>query len=374
MINSKPLFTIVILLNSVLGFGQSIENKFQKLLDSTLAANPKAVGMQIHVEAPDWGISWTGAAGVSDTISKEIYQLHQPSLVASNTKTFVAATILKLIEQGRFKLDQPIDKLISEKSKKALLADQYDLSKITIRHLLTHTSGIADYVNDAYFEFVQNHPKYKWSAEQQVNRAVTHGSPLAEPGEAFSYADINYVLLAEIIKIQYGKAYYTAMRELIDFEELGLSHTWTVKLENSPPKTLPLAHQYAGSFNMDSYDFDPSWDLYGGGGLASNAKDLAIFFQALFNGQVVKDEDLLREMYTYVLDPETSRYCLGIWNIDFYQKTKGYVHGGFWGTASMYLPEHNATISSIVLQRDLRDLNHQLSNQLLEIIEELEQE
>ncbi len=349
-------------------FAQSTEAKLQKLLDSVYAANPNAVGVLVHVESPDKNISWTGAIGHPDKVTATALDKNQPFLTASNTKPYVSATILKLTEAKKITIDQPIKTLITKKSAKLLETDGYDLNAITVKHLLSHTSGIFDYANDSYFEFVNAHPTHKWTRDEQIARTVTEGSPLAAPGEKFAYADVNYLLLTEIIEKSTGKPFYIAIRELLDFKTNGLGMTWFINLEKFPAGAKPLVHQYWDKYNWDSANLDPSWDLYGGGGMAATVKDMAVFFHQLFTGKIIKDKALLQRMHTPVLPREQSNYCLGLRNLMFGGTTEAWYHGGFWGSDVMYLPEVNATIAVCTLQKDSRELNAALSQKMLELL------
>lgn len=357
---------VIILLISNICSAQEIELKFQTILDSTYQANKEAVGIMIHVESPNKSISWTSAVGFSKKDTTEKLNKKQPLLIASNTKTYVSASILKLVENGELELNQPIKKLINKITKKLLKKSGYNPNKITIKQLLSHTSGITDYVNDAYFSFVNQNPDHKWTREEQIKLAMKMANPI-ESGEKYAYADINYLLLTEIIERKTGKPFYTAIRNLLEFKKHNLNNTWFVDLEDKPKNTLSLAHQYSSKFNSNSSNLDPSWDLYGGGGLASNTKDLAIFFQLLFEGEIIKDKIILKNIHTYVLPKEESNYCLGLRNISFFGET-AYYHGGFWGTDVMYLPKYNTTISAFTLKREKRELNAQISNQIIKIL------
>lgn len=334
---------------------QSLEDQFQQLLDSVYTANKDAVGVLVHVESPDNGISWTSAAGLSNRSTQEILHQDQPVLVASNTKPYVAASILRLVEMQKIQLNQPIKKLLTRKTRKLFVRDGYDLDKITVKHLLSHTSGIQDYVDDDYFNFVVQNPQHQWLKEEQIKRTIEIGEPQSSPGTKFSYADINYLLLTEIIQRETKKPFYTAMQDLLKFDALNIKHTWFEGLELIPDKTLPLAHQYSDKQDWDSYDLNPSWDLYGGGGIATNSKDAALFFQHLFEGKIVEDESLLKQMHTYVLPQEESKYCLGIFHFNF--GYEAYYHGGWWGTGVMYSPDTNSTVAVFTLQKDKRSIN-----------------
>lgn len=336
----------------ILGFAQ-LEIVFKNKVDSVFDKNKDAIGIIVHVEAPKRGISWSYAIGVSNIKTNEPLQDQQPVLVASNTKPYVAAAILRMVEKQMIRIDQPIRTLLSEKTRELFENVGYDLNKITVKNLLSHTSGIVDYVNEAYFDFVNQNPTYKWKREEQMERSVGLGSP--EPaGEKFSYGDINYLLLTEIIEQKTHQPFYKAIRNLLKFNALNLTKTWFVDLENFPKNTLSLAHQYARKYGWDSFDIDPSWDLYGGGGIAATAKECALFFQYLFDGKIIKDKRILEAMHTHVLPPEQSRYCLGLYHFDM--GFNAYYHGGWWGTDVIYSPQSDATITVFTLQKDFQHI------------------
>ncbi|AXG73611.1 class A beta-lactamase-related serine hydrolase [Flavobacterium arcticum] len=366
----SQIFLITLFLTLSVGVkAQSVEMKFQQVLDSVYTANKDAVGIMIHVEAPDKNISWTSAVGYANKETQEAINKNQPAIIASNTKTYVAVAIVKLIENGKLQLNQPIADLINPKTKELLIADGYKVNQITIKHLLSHTSGIADYVNDAYFAFIFEHQDYHWTRDEQIQFAVENANPLAEAGKTYSYADTNYLLLTEIIEHKTKKPFYTAIRELLEFKKHQLNATWFYSLEKYPKNVLPLVHQYYSKYGLKVADLHPSFDLYGGGGLTATTKDLAMFFQLLFEGKIVKDKKLLEQMHTYVLPQEESRYCLGLQNINFHGM-HAYYHGGFWGTDCMYVPELNTTISVYTLEKSKRELNAEISNTILQIIKQ----
>ena len=98
----------------------------------------------VQLESPDnnYNISWTYAVGFSKKDTTEKRNKNQALLIASTTKTYVSASILTLVESEELELNQPINK----KAKKLLKKSGYSVDEITIKHLLSHTSGIPDYV------------------------------------------------------------------------------------------------------------------------------------------------------------------------------------------------------------------------------------
>ena len=219
------LLPIIATVTANIATAQKTEKKFQYILDTSYQANLDVTGIMFHVEAPDQNISWTSAVGLSDLESRTELHKDQPVLIASNTKTYVSAATIKLVEKEHFKLDDAITNLISTPTAKLLKSDGYDLNAITVRHLLSHTSGIADYVDDDYFKFIQENPGYQWTRDAQIQRAVEVGQPLDSAGKQHEYGDINYLLLTEILERFTKQPFYTAIRELLDFKGHQLNST-----------------------------------------------------------------------------------------------------------------------------------------------------
>lgn len=335
---------------------------YQAIVDSIYQAHPEQIGLMVHIESPKNGISWSGSAGFSDIENKNKLQPNQPALIASNIKTYVAAAILRLQEEQKLSIEDPISKHLTSKTAALFHDDGYQIDLIKIKHLLSHTSGIHDYVNDEYFEKINTNPKYRWTRDEQLKLATSVGNPLGKPQQLFKYADVNYLLATEIIEQKTKKPFYTAIRELLKYDQLQLNNTWFPTLENKPEQTPQLVHQYWNEskwgakeldFKWDSYDHDISWDLYGGGGIATTMKELAQFSYKLFNGDIIGNKDVLNLITKDVTttDGIPKIYRLGIANATI-KGLKAYGHGGFWGTNSFYFPELDAAISICVLERN----------------------
>jgi D-alanyl-D-alanine carboxypeptidase len=113
------------------------EIRLQHILDSIYQEHPNGVGFILHVAAPDQNISWGGAVGYSNRDTKQPLSKDQPGQIASITKTFTAAAIFRLIEQGKMELHQPIKTLLPERTAILLEDNGYNLDSITIAHLLS---------------------------------------------------------------------------------------------------------------------------------------------------------------------------------------------------------------------------------------------
>ena len=154
MLNLRVRISIVFLLVTPTVYGQTTATRIQQLTDSFYQAIPASKGIIVHVESPRAQLSQSFAAGVSDTVTKLRLRPLQPVITASNTKTYVAAAILKLQELGKLNIEQEIGELLPARSLTLLRSDGYDPAAIRVKHLLSHSSGIDDYVNDAYFDTV----------------------------------------------------------------------------------------------------------------------------------------------------------------------------------------------------------------------------
>lgn len=364
------LLFLGLLFTSSWSYSQSLETKFQAIIDSIYSANHTSVGIMVHVEYPKQGISWSGASGYSDKNTKNKLEPNQPALIASCTKTYISATILRLVEEKKLDIHQPIEGLLTEKTKNMFNQDGYALDSIAIKHLLSHTSGIDDYANKkAYHDFVDKNQKHRWTRDEQLERAIKGGKPLGIPGATFSYADANYLLLTEIIENITQKPFYAAIRELLRYDALGLNNTWFPTLEEKPKKVESFVHQYWGEYKWDSYNHDISWDLYGGGGIACSTEDLARFYQNLFNYKIIKDTSVFDLIFTKIQtnDAVQHNYYLGL-ALEEYKGLKAYGHGGFWGTKALYFPELDCSISIYVLDKDRANLRRIVIDKIVETL------
>ena len=316
------------------------DSAFQALLDAEVASTPSIPGEVLVVRAP--GVDFAGASGYFDRQRGVPLEPGDGFRIASITKTFTAAAVLRLVEDGRIGVDDPIADHLSSRSTAALVGDGYDPTSITIRHLLTHTSGIYDYASDDEYQLtVVADPQKRWTRNEQVRFAVDHGDPLSRPGVESHYSDTGYVLLGEIIERTTGQPLPTAYRTLLGFDRLGLDHTYLESLEPAPPGAGPPAHQYAGE--IDFAAADPSFDLFGGGGLVSTTADLATFYEALFGGEVFDEPSTLVTM----LQQPDARGAEGTGMGIFRTMIVGeecWGHSGFWGSDVEHCPGAALTI------------------------------
>jgi D-alanyl-D-alanine carboxypeptidase len=320
--------------------------EFQSCLDGELTRN--VPGILVNVLSPDRHIDWSGSAGYDDRDKKTKLRPDQTFRIASVTKTFVAATILRLWEDKRLNLDDPICKYVSDEHCSILKSGGYDPSQITIRLLLSHASGMAEHTGSVKYEVEFLKTRHVWTRTEQVKDLVTYTKPVGPPGGQFSYSDTGYVLLAEIIEKITGMTLGDAIENQLELKKLGLKDTHMEDYNlNGEPKRI---HQYYK--NTDTWDFHPSLDYFGGGGLLSTTADLSLFYQSLFLNKVYHNASTLDTMLARVNFPSKPLldYRKGIWRIEIDSLT-AYTHSGFWGTQVVYIPKLKTAISVNYSQR-----------------------
>jgi D-alanyl-D-alanine carboxypeptidase len=317
--------------------------ELQRMVAEEVAAHPSLPGEIVYVHAPRFEAGV--AAGVSDRGSRRPLDPHDGIRVASVTKTFVAASILRLHEEGRIDLDAPIGRYLPAEYVARLAADGYAEDSVTVRHLLTHTSGIHDYATDErYYAAVLGSPTHRWTRAEQVDSAMAYGDAHFAPGAGYHYSDTGYILLGEMIERLTRQPLGSAFRTLLGFKKLGLDETYLETLEAPPATAGALSHPYFGG--DDTFGMDPSFDLYGGGGLVSSAEDLARFYRALLHGEVFRDAATLRTMLA--VPATNTRSPGGAYAMGIQRRTIGgeecWGHTGFWGTSAHYCPRVDVTI------------------------------
>ncbi|WP_053063836.1 serine hydrolase domain-containing protein [Caballeronia mineralivorans] len=138
----------------------------------TAALHEQQAAMTLFVTGKDVPKPWGIAAGMADASTARALTIDTPLRVASNTKTFVAATVLRLWEQGALALDEPISPLLTPTQNRLLKSRGYRTEKITVRQLLSHSAGLYDHADDPrYFKALLANPTHHWTRE------VSGGNP-----------------------------------------------------------------------------------------------------------------------------------------------------------------------------------------------------
>ena len=332
----------------------SARERVAESLDRVLqqaVTDPAVPGAIAAVKAPGIGLDWSGAVG-GDLPGGGGPRLtaDRAFRIASVTKLYVAAALMRLVETGRVDLHGSIETALSAGTAQQLVAAGFAIDRITSSHLLSHTSGLPDHVaRPGYRETVVADPRRRWTRRDQVAIAVRDG-PLAAPGTAFQYSDTGYVLVGEMLECLTGEPLAIAVRRLLDYDRAGLTQTYWEQTEPAPADAPPRARQYLGA--TDATDFDPSFDLFGGGGLVATVADLCTFVRALLCAALFEQPGTLaaalevpparRDAGAYVHSHLAMMLPLG--------RRYGWAHLGFWGCIAAWIPELDIAMAATIDQ------------------------
>jgi len=330
--------------------GETLNALVQEAIDGGHGYVP---GITMSLKSRNKNVSAAVGNGFDSKEKDNELSMDQPFRIASVTKTFVAVSILRLHEMDSLSVNDPISNHISMAHQELLAPDDYDLSAITILHCLQHISGLYDYAvgeNTKYTEIALAAPDKRWTRTEQLQGAVDWGEKVGEPGDKYLYSDTGYILLGEIIESFFDGDLALGIRTLVGFEKLGLDHTWLESLEDEPAGMMDRVHCYYGS--KDVTEFDPSLDLYGGGGLVSTTGDLVRFVDGVFNGQVFDKQETLDLMLTKaVMNKPVEQganmrdYRCGIFATPLYGH-EVYGHSGLWDVFILHDPSSNTSIAT----------------------------
>ncbi len=209
--------------------------------------------------------------------SKDSLNLDTKFQIASLSKTFTAVAILKLMEEGKLKLTDFVTQYFPE----------LPFKKVTIAMLLSHRSGIANYVNVYSSKVIKEnlYPDNKTILEWLKTWSRKYISP---PGRSFNYSNTNYVLLASIIEKITGESYNVYLHKTI-FEPLKMNDSW-VSMDSSAQAYLNRTISYNAFWKKKEEDnFDR---VLGDKGIYSTVKDLYKWYDGLVNYRILKEATL----------------------------------------------------------------------------------
>ena len=325
---NRVLFATVVALTSfTAGFAQTLDiAKLNQFFDR-LAEKNKAMGSLTI--ARDGKVLYTRAIGYSQINETEKKPLTAESKfrIGSITKMFTAAMILQLVEEGKLKLTDTLNKFFPQIP---------NAEKITIVQILGHRSGIHDAIIDRN---LRTSPNTKEVTKEELLAIVAKGTPDFEPDTKHQYSNSGYFLLGLIIEKVTGKSYEEALQERI-VRRIGLKDTYTATGNIDVNKNESLTYFYIGGNWKQTPETHPS-NLFGGGSIVSTPNDMVKFIQALFDGKIISRKSLdqmktMRDGYGLGMGVST----LG--DKTYYGHTGGADNYGAW---LAYLPEEKLAIA-----------------------------
>jgi CubicO group peptidase (beta-lactamase class C family) len=331
------------------------------------ATKPTVSALSFRIEQPSTGFTW----GYGDN--------DKPFFIASVTKLYTVAMIMQLRNEKALTLDTRAADLLGEDTMRGLnVYDSHDHgSSITVRELLSHTSGIPDY-------FEQKHPDgttvlaemlradKAWAFGDLVERARSLPSPFAPstPGKAH-YSDTNYDLLGRIIEIATSTSYDHAVRKRV-IEPLSLFNTWlfTPSTLDHYDEVRDVLHGRAPLHIPQTLASFPA-----SGAVVSTPKDQLRFLRAFITGDLFP-ANYLTEMIAHWnpvfsrLDPldygiGIMRYATPRWQSPFMAIPEMVGHSGSFGTVLYHVPQRDLYLSGTVNQMRPRSLPYPLLTRLV---------
>lgn len=276
-------------------------------LDDLLRAvvAPKAIRhAAMGVETVDGTFRWSGALGDAYPGGTPM-RAGAPFFIASVTKLVTATVVLRLWEQGRLQLDDPIAAHLPATLVRGLhrLGGVDHSDRITVRHLLAHTSGLPDYFEGrpkggrSVSQRLETEGDLSWTVEDVANivrglRPHFPPQPVDAPRQRARYSDTNYQLLAAVIEAVTGRPFHQACDTLV-FEPLGLQHTYLFGRAQRAESEERPATIWFGNQPLDAPRTFTS--LGPDGGIVSTLDDLMTFMRAFVRGTLFEHRRTLGE-------------------------------------------------------------------------------
>lgn len=312
--------TLFCIINAGCSSEETVDKKMDELL-TVYSQNGEFNGCVLVAQNGE--VLFKKAYGYADYTAKEPLNTAYQFRLASVSKQFTAMTIMMLMEQGKLQYDDGVVKYLND----------FPYTDLTIRHLLTHTSGLPEY--GRLFEIereskglikpvVSNRDVYDLLLKYKL-------PPNFPPGANYEYSNTGYVILALLVEKISGQSFQYFMKENI-FNPLGMNRSYV-----NPPDGQLNDKQRARGFmpNSDGSGFVPNdWNfqngMYGDGGVISTIDDLLLWDKGLRSGKLVKAKTL-KEAFTQVrLNDGTSReYGFG-WSVIKQDTGVIVAHGGGW--------------------------------------------
>jgi len=291
------------------------------------------------------GVMYERESGFAD-LPNEVPNTRETKFAsASAGKVFVAVGILQLIEQGRLQLDDTLGMFLSTE------LGEMD-PQVTIRQLLTHTSGVPDYFDESvmeeYEELWTDFPNYKIRHNSDLLPLFIHKPMMYPRGERFQYNNSGYVLLALIIEKITGMDFDEYLKINV-FDVCEMTDTGYYELDRLPAK---CAQHYiycadTGDYRTNIFSVDVKGT--GAGGAFITVTDIVRFWTALLEGRLISKamvREMLKKQSGDGADEEEGYYGYGVWIIESEQgEDLAYFQGCDPGVS--FISEYNPNTGTI---------------------------
>jgi D-alanyl-D-alanine carboxypeptidase len=276
-------------------FDPALAHRLQQVLDDVVAGSRGSIpGVILHAERAGRG-SWSGTAGLGRLDPDVAIRPGDRFPAGSVVKPFVSATVLQLVERGRFTLDAALPDVLP-----ADVAGRFpSASEITVRMLLGHRSGLPDWSTAATDAAAARDPGRVWKVSEFLDLAAAK-KPMFAPGARYAYSNTNYTLLGLVIEHASGRSWRQEVTDRV-IRPLGLGAT-VLPAPGNRSATGPYAHGYmeVNGKLLDASTVDPSMaGTAGGHALVTTVGDLVRFFDGLLAGRLFRHRETLKAMLTF---------------------------------------------------------------------------
>ncbi|MCM4161779.1 beta-lactamase family protein [Antarcticibacterium flavum] len=335
---NKNLTLIILFIISISGYSQDFEKEFDLLLSKEYPTSGPGATALVGVNGKVIYQKAFGKANLELSVDMTVNSVLE---IGSITKQFTAVSILMLVDQGKLKLDDEITKYIKDYPTEG--------HKITIHHLLSHTSGIGSFT--ALDEWYDNRKK-EYTKEEFID--LFKKSPmLYAPGEKYHYSNTGYFLLSAVIEKISNKTYAEFIETYI-FKPLEMRNTY---YENRSRIILNRASGYDNIKDRTDGDFNESETVNGemisyshfngAGGILSTVNDLFLWNRAIRNNKLISEESKRKAFTNHqLINGNNTNYGYG-WVIEEINSTSSLEHnGGTFGfrSNSIYLPKDDVFV------------------------------
>jgi D-alanyl-D-alanine carboxypeptidase len=352
---------------------QAQQQRLQSVLDSLrIAGNFPALSAAI-VYKDNTTIALV--SGVSDREKNIPMTTNDALMQGSVGKTYVSAIALRLVKQGKLKLDEKVSAYLGHLPWFNRIPNA---AAITVKMLMNHSSGVMRYeFKEQFTKDLSVNPAKSWTPEELLAYILDEKASF-DAGESWEYSDSNYILLGMIIEKITGKKYYDLIKQEL-LQPFGLKHTFP----SDSRQLKGLAPGYAGADNVFGgkdkvigedglFIINPQFE-WTGGGMYSTPADLARWGKLLYEGKIV-DTALLFSNAVPAKMGRDVKYGLGI----IYRPTAAgaaYGHSGYFPgylTEMLYFPDKQCCIVVQANSSDFKSLKGSVLRCLIELAKVVE--
>ncbi|KOU57031.1 beta-lactamase [Streptomyces sp. MMG1533] len=323
------------------GLGRDMTARLDKAVEN-VRREAGIPGVAVGLWMPGKGC-YVRATGVADTATREPMTTDLYMRIGSETKTFTVTALLKLVDDRRIRLDDPISRYVRGVP---------NGRRITLRHLAEMRSGLFPYTADPDFVHdLLSDPSRSFTPREVLAYGFKHRNTFA-PGKQFQYSNSNLVLLGLVIEKISGHSVADFIHQRV-LRPAHLDHTlFPCGPEFPEPHARGYTNQTLSGEVEDSTDWNPSW-AWSAGAMISNLHDLRRWAKTLATGTLLSPETQRQRLKMLPTGYPGTSYGLGIFESGGWIGHNGSIPG--YESVTVYLPSRKATLVLLLNTDDTHD-------------------